>query len=154
VPARRIRKTERPISKYLEIADKEYSNRGRSVIAVIDDEASVRKAVVRLLGAAGFAVRGFSSAKEFLDTWHFDRPDCLLLDLQMPDISGTEVQRALNVAGAQFPIIIISAHDAPDLREECLHLGAVAYLCKPLDANALLRAVRPAMGSPAARGVQ
>jgi FixJ family two-component response regulator len=117
------------------------------VIAVVDDEVSVRKAVVRLLHAAGFAARGFASAHEFLDSWHFNRPDCLLLDLQMPDLSGVEVQRALKVAGAQFPVVIISAHDAPSVREECMRLGAVAYLLKPLDASALLQAVTPDTGA-------
>jgi FixJ family two-component response regulator len=113
------------------------------VIAVVEDEESVRKAVVRLLHAAGFAACGFASARDFLDSWHFNRPDCLLLDLQMPDLSGMEVQRALKVAGAQFPVVIISAHDAPSFREECIRLGAIAYLCKPLDASELLQAVTP-----------
>jgi FixJ family two-component response regulator len=114
------------------------------VIAVVDDEESVRKAVVRVLHAAGFDARGFASAQEFLDSWHFDRPDCLLLDLQMPDLSGQELQRALKWAGATFPIVIISAHDAPSIREECMRLGAVAYLNKPLDIGALLQVVSPA----------
>jgi CheY-like chemotaxis protein len=121
---------------------------GRSVIAVVDDEESVRKAVVRVLRAAGFAAQGFSSGDEFLRSWHFDRPDCLVLDLQMPDISGMEVQKALNLAGAHFPIVIITAHDAPAVREECLRLGAIAYLCKPLDVRSLLDTVALVLNSP------
>jgi FixJ family two-component response regulator len=117
------------------------------VIAVVDDEESVRKAVVRVLRAAGFAAHGFASGDEFLKSWHFDRPDCLVLDLQMPDVSGTEVQRALNLAGANFPIVIITAHDAPAMREECLRLGAAAYLCKPLDIRTLLDEVALAIDS-------
>jgi len=119
------------------------------VIAVVDDEESVRKAVVRVLHAAGFTARGFGSGEEFLRAWHFDRPDCLVLDVQMPDMSGTEVQLALNTAGAKFPVIIITAHDAPSVREECMRLGAVAYLCKPLDLAALVLAVTPASASSA-----
>jgi FixJ family two-component response regulator len=111
------------------------------VIAVVDDEESVRRAVVRLLQAAGFAARGFASGNEFLKSWHFDRPDTLLLDLQMPDVSGTEVQQALNEAGAKFPVIIISANDEPSIREESMRLGAIAYLNKPLDIGALLQAL-------------
>ena len=111
------------------------------MIAVVDDEQSVRKAVVRVLRAAGFAAHGFACGDEFLKSWHFDRPDCLLLDLQMPDVSGTEVQRALRQAGANFPIVIITAHDAPSMRDECMSLGAVAYLCKPLDVRTLLDTV-------------
>jgi FixJ family two-component response regulator len=63
------------------------------VIAVVDDEDSVRNAVVRLLRTAGFTARGFATGDEFLKSWHLDPPDCLLLDLQMPDMSGTEVQQ-------------------------------------------------------------
>jgi FixJ family two-component response regulator len=104
--------------------------------------------MVRLLRIAGFDARGFASGNEFLKSWHFDRPDCLLLDLQMPDMSGTEVQQALNLAGATFPVIIITAHDPPIFREECARLGAVDYLCKPLDVLALLKAVTHAVHPP------
>lgn len=111
------------------------------MIAVVDDEDSVRKAVLRVLRAAGFCARGFASGAEFLNSWHFDRPDCLVLDLQMPGLSGVEVQKSLVSAGAQFPVVIITAHDTPSLREECIRQGAAAYLCKPLDIGALLHAV-------------
>jgi FixJ family two-component response regulator len=117
------------------------------VIAVIDDEESVRKAVVRVLRASGFAACGFSSGPEFLDSWHFDRPDCLVLDLRMPFFSGAEVQQALKMAGAQFPIVIITAHNAPSLREQCMRAGAVAYLYKPLDVRVLVQAVTLAIAS-------
>lgn len=99
------------------------------------------RAVIRLLRAAGFVARGFLSADEFLKSWHFDRPDYLVLDLQMPDRSGIEVLQALRTAGAQFPIIIFSADDAPSQREECARLGAAAFLPKPIDMDALLKAV-------------
>jgi len=112
-----------------------------AVIAIIDDEESVRKAVVRVLNAAGFAARAFASGTDFLDCWHFDRPDCLILDLQMPDLSGKEVQRSLRAAGAHFPINIITAHDSPSLREECMSAGAVSYLSKPLDIRTLVEAI-------------
>ncbi len=117
------------------------------VIAVVDDEESVRKAVIRLLQAAGHPACSFASGPDFLRAWHFDRPDCLLLDLQMPDLSGTEVQKALKEAGAQFPVIIITAHDSPSVREECMREGAVAYLRKPLDGGVLLNALSLALGS-------
>jgi FixJ family two-component response regulator len=113
------------------------------VIAVVDDEESVRKAVVRVLQAAGFAARAFASGAEFLKNWHFDRPDCLVLDLQMPGLSGREVQESLRMAGAQFPIVIITAHDSPSLREECMNAGAIAYLSKPLDIRTLIETVSP-----------
>ncbi len=111
------------------------------MIAVVDDQEAVRKAVARVFQASGFTVRAFASGEEFLEAWHFDRPDCLVLDLQMPGLSGTEVQQSLRVAGAQFPIVIITAHDSPSVREECMSAGATAYLRKPLDIRALLHAV-------------
>jgi FixJ family two-component response regulator len=117
------------------------------VIAVVDDEESVRNAVVRVLKAAGFAARGFASGEEFLRSWHFDRPDFLLLDLQMPGLSGREVQQALKVAGARFPVAIMTAHESLGAPEACLREGAVAYLAKPFDVSALLQAVTPAAAS-------
>jgi FixJ family two-component response regulator len=117
------------------------------MIAVVDDEESVRKAVVRLLQVAGYTARGFVSGYDFLQNWPENRPDCLLLDLQMFDLSGTEVQKALNRSGAPFPVIIITAKDVPDVREQCLRQGAVAYLSKPLDTTVLLNALELALDS-------
>ncbi len=111
------------------------------MIAVLDDDESVRKALVRLLEAAGHTARSFSSGRDFLESWHFDAPDCLVLDLQMPGLAGVEVQQALNRAGAKFPVIIITAHDAAGVREEALSHGAVAFLRKPVDAGVLVNAV-------------
>ncbi len=119
----------------------------RRMIAVVDDEESVRKAMVRLLQAAGHSARGFASGSDFLQHWLDDRPECLLLDLQMPGISGTEVLRALNRLGAHIPTIIVTAHDSPGAREECLRLGAAAYLCKPLDEQVLLTTLRAALAA-------
>ncbi|MGO9987346.1 MAG: response regulator transcription factor [Steroidobacteraceae bacterium] len=117
------------------------------MIAVVDDEESVRKAVVRLLRSAGHTAQGFASGSEFLQCWPGDKPDCLMLDLQMPGLSGTEVQRALNRAGAHLPVIVMTANDAPGAREECMREGAVAYLSKPVDVLVLLDAVDVAIGA-------
>jgi FixJ family two-component response regulator len=117
------------------------------MIAVVDDEESVRKAVVRLLMAAGYSARGFASGNDFLQNWPVNRPDCVFLDLQMPGLSGTEVQRALNCCGADVPVVIITAQDAPGLREQCLREGAIAYLRKPLDRGVLLNALKLVLDS-------
>jgi FixJ family two-component response regulator len=111
------------------------------VIAIVDDDESVRKAVIRLLQAAGHSARGYASAHEFLENWRVDRPDGLVLDLQMPDLRGADVQRALNRAGAQFPVIILTANGLPGAREECFREGTVAYLRKPPDERLLLDAL-------------
>jgi FixJ family two-component response regulator len=60
----------------------------------------------------------------------------------MPEISGTEVQQALKLAGAQFPVIVVTAQDVPKMRKECMRLGAAAYLCKPLDVSTFVHTVR------------
>lgn len=115
------------------------------MIAIVDDDESVRNAVIRLLQAAGHSARGYASAHEFLENWRVDGPDCLVLDLQMPNLRGADVQRALNRAGAHFPVIILTGHDSPGAREECFREGAVAYLCKPPDERLLLDALSLAL---------
>jgi FixJ family two-component response regulator len=111
------------------------------VIAVVDNEESVRKAVVRVLQAAGLPARAFASGAEFLNAWHFDPPACLVLDWQMPGLSGMEVLQSLRMAGALFPIVMITAYDSPSLRKECKRAGATAYLVKPLDMGTLIQTV-------------
>lgn len=112
------------------------------MIAVVDDEELVRKAVVRLLQAAGYPACAYASGHQFLQHWSVDRPDCLLLDLQMPDQCGLEVLQTLTLAEAHVPVVIITAQDSPAVRTECMRLGAIAYLRKPLDKGVLLDALR------------
>jgi FixJ family two-component response regulator len=117
------------------------------MIAVVDDDEPVRSAVVRLLQSAGHAARGFASGTEFLLAWQIDRPKCVILDLQMPSVSGTDVLRALRRAAANLPVVMITANDRPGAREECAREGAVGYLIKPLDDDVLLESLRVALGS-------
>jgi len=119
----------------------ECSLREWRVIAIVDDDESVRNAVVLVLPVAGHRARAYASGQEFLENWSVDKPDCLLLDLQMPSLSGADVQRALNRAGAHFPVVIMTANESPSAREECLREGAIAYLRKPLDGRLLLNAL-------------
>lgn len=118
------------------------------MIAVLDDDEPVRKAVMRLLRAAGFSARGFASGRELLAVWSREPPDCLLLDLQLPGISGLEVQRRLRSTGTQVPTIVITASDEPRIRDECVNEGASACLRKPLDEHALLCALERARIRP------
>jgi FixJ family two-component response regulator len=116
------------------------------MIAVVDDDESVRKSLIRILIAAGFAAQGFASGEAFLESsWKLNPPDCLLLDVQMPGMTGPEVHNVLNATGVKFPIIIITSDASPNTREQCMHRGALAYLTKPLDIDALLQAVTLAM---------
>jgi FixJ family two-component response regulator len=117
------------------------------VIAVVDDSHSVRKAVIRLLRAAGHAACGFASGSEFLQLRQTSRIRCLILDVEMPGFSGIDLQRELNRRQAGIPVIIMTARDSPSMREECARLGALAFLSKPMDILCLLDAVAVALQS-------
>jgi FixJ family two-component response regulator len=110
----------------------------RLLVAVVDDEESVRKSLRRLFSAFELDAETFASGQEFLDSLPNRSPDCLVLDLQMPGLSGLEVQRLLAAGGVQVPTIIITADDAPETRGRCLSAGTAAYLCKPFDDGTLL----------------
>ncbi len=121
-------------------------SRNRPLIAVVDDEESVRKSLQRLLRASQHDAAVFASGQEFLDSLQTRQPDCLVLDLQMPGLTGLDVQRILTGAGARFPTIIITAHDEPETRARCMAAGAAAYLCKPLHDEMLLDTIATVIG--------
>ncbi|HEY1383689.1 MAG TPA: response regulator [Dongiaceae bacterium] len=125
----------------------------RHRIAIVDDDHSVRKALCRLLRSADLDAHAYASGREFLDALRDAVPDCLVLDLRMPDMSGLELQRHLVGIGMAVPTIIMTGHDEPGLRADCLAAGARKYLRKPLDDRALLDAIEEAiMGAPSSRG--
>ena len=117
----------------------------RPLVAVVDDEESVRRALARMLGASQFDVDVFASGEEFLDSLRTRLPDCLILDYQMPGLTGRDVQRQLALAQTQVPIIVVTAHDEPALREQCLADGAVAYVAKPLQREHLVGLIHDAI---------
>ena len=118
---------------------------------MVDDEEPVRKALRRLLRAAGLQADSYASGQEFLDTAAQRQPDCVVLDLHMPGMSGLQALRKLQAAGRSLPIVIITAHDEPATREQCLAAGACAYLRKPLEDRLLLNAISAAVGAVARR---
>jgi FixJ family two-component response regulator len=111
------------------------------MIAVVDDEAAVRKSLSRFLGAAGFDVRAYASGQEFLDTWLLERPACVVLDLQMSGLTGIDVQARLGISGDAPPVIMITANDDPDVRRTCIALGIEAFLLKPVNGEYLLQVI-------------
>lgn len=121
-------------------------NGARLFVAVVDDEESVRTSLRRLFRASSLDAATFASGQEFLDALPGCVPDCLVLDLQMPGLSGLEVQRRLTASGIPVPTIIISADDAPETRERCLSAGTAAYLCKPFDDRILLAMIARVVG--------
>ena len=122
----------------------------RHLIAVVDDEESVRRALKRLLVSAGFVVESFASGALFFSFLKTQRPDCVVLDLHMPGMSGLQVLRKLKAAGQRLSIVVITAHDEPETRERCIDAGACAYLRKPLEDRLLLNAISAAMRSHSA----
>ncbi len=122
-------------------ADLGTAARGRSVI-VVDDDDSMREAIDRLLGAAGFRHRAYSSAEALLADEASKWADCIVCDLRLPAMSGLDLLSELRSRGGCPPLILITAHDTPGLREEAARLGAAAYLSKPFLGTALLERVR------------
>ena len=119
-------------------------------IAVVDDEPAVLKALERLLRSARFEVATFASGMAFLSSLSGRKPDCVVLDLHMPGISGLDVQAQLMTgAGCKVPVVIITAHDSPIAQERAVAGGASAYLRKPVDARPLLDAIRAAIAQRA-----
>jgi FixJ family two-component response regulator len=116
-------------------------------VAIVDDEEPVRKALKRLLRASGLEAESFASGKDFLEASALREPDCVLLDLHMPRMSGLQVLRALQAARRALPTVIITAHDAPETREQCLAAGAAAYLRKPFEEHELLDTITAALGA-------
>jgi FixJ family two-component response regulator len=115
---------------------------GQATVFVIDDEASVRKAVARLLKSAGHQAETFASAGEFLERPHHDGPGCLVLDVKMPGQGGLELQEALAKAGYCLPIIFVSGRSNIPISVRAMKAGAMDFLTKPFEHTALLEAVR------------
>jgi FixJ family two-component response regulator len=115
------------------------------LIAIIDDEESVRKALGRLICAAGFAVQAHSSGAEFLNTLQRCLPQCVLLDVRMPHLDGFEVQQALHRIDARVPVLFITSDDSAESRARAFRQGAQAYLRKPIDDALLIDAIQTAL---------
>jgi FixJ family two-component response regulator len=119
----------------------------RPVIAVIDDDASIRVAADSLLRARGYTVATFAAAAEFLRSQQIDEASCVITDVRMPDMSGVELQTALRKQGRSTPFIFITAFPEESARLRALQDGAVCFLSKPFDAPTLIRCVEAALGA-------
>ena len=113
-------------------------------IVVVEDDAGMKKAIERLLRAAGFQPVSFASAEELLQTEAAESAVCLVLDIHLPGLSGLELRRILVASGRAKPIIFITGQDEPSLRDEAQRLGC-AYFRKPFEGKALLEAIRAVM---------
>ncbi len=119
------------------------------VVAIVDDDPSVLKALSRLLGTWSLVARTFQSGAQFLASLVDGRPDCLIVDLQMPGMTGLDIQRHLASEGIRIPTIVITAHGDAEMRARCEAAGAIAYLPKPVSSTSLFAAIEAATGSAA-----
>ena len=119
---------------------------GSSVVHVIDDDEALRESLAFLLGTARLEVRAYESATAFLDALARAEPGCIITDVRMPGISGVELLRRLKSLEAAFPVIVITGHGDVPLAVEAMKLGAVDFLEKPFEDDALIAAVQSALG--------
>jgi FixJ family two-component response regulator len=117
----------------------------RALVAIVDDDESVRESLPDLLREFGFAVEAFSSAEEFLASEVVGQTKCLILDVAMPGMSGPALQRELQRRRSAIPIVFITAHADESIRPRVLEAGAVDCLFKPFSETALLGAVTTAL---------
>jgi FixJ family two-component response regulator len=118
----------------------------RSRIAVVDDDAAVRKALKRLLETSSYQVQTFETAGELFAALPLDAPDCMIVDLRMPNMTALDLQHHLARSGIIIPTIVMTANDEPGSRERCIAAGAAAYLLKPLRKAVLIAAIDAAIG--------
>jgi FixJ family two-component response regulator len=118
----------------------------KCLVAVVDDDESVRRALGRLIRSYGYEAEVFPSAGAFLASLSSHAPDCLVLDLHMPDVDGFETQSRLAELRVPVPVVVITGHDTPEAHARAMAGGARAYLRKPIDQRVLLEAIRNAVG--------
>ena len=116
-----------------------------AIVFVVDDDSSVRSALKRLIKSVGHKVTTFSSAREFLDHDHPDAPSCLVLDIRMPGLSGLELQEQMAALGLNMPIIFITGHGNIPTSVRAMKAGAVDFLEKPFDDQALIDTIHHAI---------
>ena len=120
-------------------------NDGKSIVRVVDDDASFLTAVARMLRASGFTVKTYASAVEFLAQPELDVPGCVLVDLQMPGLSGLDLQAALEKAGHLLPVIFLSGRGDIPTTVQAMRRGAVDFLTKRAPKEEVLEAVKRAL---------
>jgi FixJ family two-component response regulator len=125
-----------------------------SVVFVVDDDPSIRRAIKRLVESVGLRVEGLGSAQEFLRSQRPDAPSCLVLDVRLPGMSGLDFQRELREANIHIPIIFITAHGDIPMTVRAMKAGAVEFLTKPFRDQELLDAIQQGLERDHARRAQ
>jgi FixJ family two-component response regulator len=123
-------------------------SKSKPLIAIVDDDESVCRAMKRLVRSLGMEANAFASGREFIDlieTMPSFQPDCVVLDVQMPGMNGLEVQERLASSGNRLPVIFITAHDEAGVRDRALAAGAVAFLRKPFNDESFITTLHLAL---------
>jgi len=123
-------------------------SKSKPLIAIVDDDESVCRAMKRLVRSLGMEADAFASGREFIDrveTTPSFQPDCVVLDVQMPGMNGLEVQERLASSGNPLPVIFITAHDEAGVRDRALAAGAVDFLRKPFNDELFIKTLRVAL---------
>ena len=120
-------------------------NSKKPVVFIVDDDVSVRELLEHLILAAGWEPVIFDLAVQFLERTVVSGPSCLILDVNMPGLSGLDLQREMATDGRKIPIIFVTGYDDVPMTLQAMKAGAVEFLTKPIDTSALLQAVRAAL---------
>jgi FixJ family two-component response regulator len=115
------------------------------LIAIVDDDESVREATKALMRSTGLVAEAFSSAEEFLRSPHLGRTACLVADVHMPGVSGLDLHRQVSTFSQRIPTILITAYPNDTVRARALSAGAIGYLVKPFSEDDLLNCIRSAL---------
>ena len=118
------------------------------MISIVDDDESIRESTKGLVRSFGYKAATFASAEEFLQSDSLDSTSCLITDVQMPGLSGIDLQRGLIARGVQMPTIFITAFPEEETRAHAMKAGALGYLSKPFSEETLLQCLNTALGSP------
>jgi FixJ family two-component response regulator len=119
-----------------------------ALISIIDDDRSVREAIQGLIRSLGYATVAFGSAEDYLDSGRIGDTACIITDLQMPGLSGIDLQRRLIADGHRTPMIFVTAFPSDRLRKQALDAGAFGFLSKPFDEGSLITCIDKALQQP------
>jgi FixJ family two-component response regulator len=118
-----------------------------ALISIVDDDESIRESTKGFVRSLGYQAAAFASAEEFLQSDSVDRTSCLITDVQMPGLSGVDLQRGLIAQGIQMPTIFITAFPEEEARARAMKAGALGYLSKPFSEESLLECLSMALGN-------
>jgi FixJ family two-component response regulator len=122
------------------------------IVAIVDDDQAIGNAIEVLMRSIGLAAKSFSSGEEFLRSAELSRTGCLVVDFDMPRMSGLDLHNNLSRLGREIPTVLITAYPSDDIRARALQAGVICYLPKPFDESDLLNCIQTALDPPKGNG--